>query len=72
MEGHGIMQKATGDRYVGNFQDDLKTGTGIWYSVKDQTKRQGEWLNDKRVSWLSAPQEYHVSGYGQQTSTGNI
>ena len=37
--------------------------------MADQTKRQGEWSNGKRVAWLSAPQETFVSGYGDQTGT---
>lgn len=44
-------------------------GTGIWYDVKDQSKRQGTWVNNKRYAWISDRQEYHVSGYGEQTST---
>ena len=59
--GHGTRFWASGDRYIGQFKDNQMSGTGVYYSMADQTKRQGEWLNGKRVSWLTAPQATHVS-----------
>ena len=69
MNGQGIKQYAGGNRYVGQFKDDQMQGTGIWYDVKDQSKRQGTWVNNKRYSWISERQQYHVSGYGEQNSS---
>lgn len=66
IEGQGTKIFANGDRYVGTFKNDQMNGTGVWYSMADQTKRQGEWSNGKKVAWLSVPQQTHVSGYGDQ------
>lgn len=60
-QGHGTRFWASGDHYIGQFKENLMSGTGVYYSVKEQTKRQGEWLNGKRVSWLTGPQSVHVS-----------
>ena len=59
--GHGTRFFSSGDHYIGQFRDNMMNGTGIYYSVAQQNKRQGEWLNGKRVSWLTAPQPYNVS-----------
>lgn len=44
-------------------------GTGIWYDAKDQYKRQGTWVNNKRYSWIGEGSKYHVTGYGEGGST---
>ena len=59
--GQGSRFFASGDRYVGTFESNVMHGTGIYYSMSAQTKRQGEWLNGKRVSWLTQPQPYNVT-----------
>lgn len=41
-----------GNKYIGAWADDFKNGVGIWYDAKDGSKRQGEWRNDKRTTWL--------------------
>ena len=53
MEGQGIRQYKNFDRYVGGFKNDQFHGTGVWYSAEGATKRQGEWGNGKRLSWLT-------------------
>ena len=54
-DGNGTMILPSGDKYIGQWQNDMKHGIGIWYSAKDKTKKQGQWANDKRTSWLSKP-----------------
>lgn len=61
-EGNGVEFLTNGDKYTGQFKNDLKHGAGIYYNTNDQTKRQGEWQNGKRVAWLSQPQSTHVGG----------
>ena len=53
--GNGVEYMSNGDRYNGQFENDLKHGSGIYHSSADQTKRQGEWQNGKRVAWLTQP-----------------
>lgn len=69
MHGRGIKQLSNGNRYVGQFNNDQYDGSAIWYDAANQTKRQGEWSNGKRVAWLSQAQQTHVSGYGDQSGT---
>lgn len=59
--GQGTRFFASGDRYVGTFKNNVMNGTGIYFSMSGQTKRQGEWLDGKRVSWLTPPQPYNVT-----------
>lgn len=59
--GQGSRFFPSGDRYVGSFENNVMHGTGIYFSMSAQTKRQGEWLNGKRVSWLTQPQPYNVT-----------
>lgn len=51
---------SNGDKYTGQFMNDLKHGAGIYHNSAEQTKRQGEWQNGKRVAWLTQPQSTHV------------
>lgn len=46
---------ANGDRYVGDFKDDMKHGSGIWYDNTKQTKQQAKYVNDKRTQWIGKP-----------------
>lgn len=55
MNGKGTQKLVKGSKYVGEFKNDEYHGKGIFYSVKDQTKRQGEWSNGGRIAWLSQP-----------------
>ena len=41
IEGKGTKQFANGNRYVGEWKNDNMHGSGVFYSMKDQTKRQG-------------------------------
>lgn len=61
MEGKGTKVFASGNKYIGQWKNDLQHGTGVFFSVKEQTKRQGEWQNGKRYSWIASPQSTHVS-----------
>lgn len=53
MHGKGTKHFANGNRYIGDWKNDLQHGSGVLYNLKDQTKRQGEWQNGKRYSWIS-------------------
>ena len=44
-----VMKFEKGDKYIGQFDNDLYHGTGVWHSFETQTKRQGEWKNGKRI-----------------------
>lgn len=59
--GHGVEYLANGDKYIGEFDKELKHGAGVYYNTNDQTKRQGEWQNGKRIAWLSQPQSTTIS-----------
>lgn len=59
-KGNGVEYMINGDKYTGQFDNDMKHGAGIYHSSADQTKRQGEWQNGKRVAWLTQPQSTHV------------
>ena len=58
-----------GDRYIGDFKDGKKHGTGMWFDSAKQTKQQVEFKNDKRVGWIGKPQSSYVSGYGNQANS---
>ena len=45
--GNGIMQYANGDKYEGNWLNNVKNGNGTM-EYHDGTKYEGEWLNDLR------------------------
>ena len=49
------MVLPNGNKYIGQWENDTKHGIGIWYTAKDGTKKQGQWVYDKRTNWLSAP-----------------
>ena len=53
--GTGTRFFPNGDHYIGQFKDNQMNGAGVYYSITQQNKRQGEWLNGKRVAWLTAP-----------------
>tara|TARA_B110000285_G_C15079610_1_gene592740 strand:- start:281 stop:451 length:171 start_codon:yes stop_codon:yes gene_type:complete len=39
IEGKGTKEFANGNRYVGDWKNDQQNGSGVWYSIKEQTKR---------------------------------
>lgn len=41
IEGKGKKEFANGNRYVGDWKNDAQHGSGVLYSIKEQTKRQG-------------------------------
>ena len=53
IEGKGKKDFSNGNRFIGDWKNDVMHGSGVWYNIKDQTKRQGEWQNGKRISWIS-------------------
>ena len=54
-DGNGTMVMPNGNKYIGQWENDTKHGIGIQYTAKDGTKKQGQWVYDKRTNWLSAP-----------------
>ena len=54
-DGQGTMVLPNGNKYIGQWENDTKHGIGIWYTAKDGTKKQGQWVYDKRTNWLSKP-----------------
>ena len=54
-DGNGTMILPNGNKYIGQWENDCKHGIGVWYTAKDGVKKQGQWANDKRTNWLSAP-----------------
>ena len=61
IEGRGTKYFSNGNKYIGQWKDDAMHGSGVWFSLKDQTKRQGQWQNNKRTQWIGNPQETHIS-----------
>lgn len=53
MQGKGKMTLLNNDVFEGELKNDVFHGVGLLTSSKDQTIRQGEWYEGKRVAWLS-------------------
>ena len=68
--GHGVEYLTNGDQYIGEFDKELKHGAGVYYNTMDQTKRQGEWQNGKRIAWLSQPQSTTITSDNTQIAAG--
>jgi hypothetical protein len=51
-DGEGTFIWSNGNKYIGSWRDDKQHGIGIYYNVKDGSKKQGEWVNGKRSKWL--------------------
>ena len=66
--GNGVEYMSNGDKYTGQFEKDLKHGAGVLYMINDQTMRQGEWQNGKRVAWLTQPQSTSVTGKNNEAT----
>ena len=49
------MQFLNGNKYIGSWKDDVQHGVGIYFDMKDSVKKQGEWRNGRRTTWLSKP-----------------
>ena len=47
MEGKGIYYYKSGDKYDGEWKNDIKEGRGIYY-YKSGNKCDGEWKNGKK------------------------
>jgi hypothetical protein len=46
--------RPNGNKYVGSWKDGKQHGVGVFFNVKDKSKRQGEWKIGKRVRWITA------------------
>lgn len=69
-EGHGVEYMVNGDKYIGEFSKELKHGAGVYYNATEQTKRQGEWQNGKRIAWLSQPQSFATTSENAPVAGG--
>jgi hypothetical protein len=72
IDGHGVMQYANGDRFIGAFKDDMKDGTGVWHDADKHTKRQGTWAKDKRTGWIGPSTEANVTNHGDLDENGEF
>ena len=61
IDGEGTKFFSNGNRYIGQWKNDVMHGHGVWFNIKDQTKRQGQWNNGKRYNWIGIPKSTHVS-----------
>lgn len=53
--GSGTMIFPNGNKYIGSWKDDLQDGVGIFMNAAEGWKKQGEWSQGKRKTWLSKP-----------------
>lgn len=51
-DGEGTFIWPNGNKYIGSWRADKQHGIGIYYSAKDGSKKQGEWVNGKRHAWI--------------------
>ena len=42
-----------GNKYIGEWNNDLQHGNGLFINKAEGTKRQGEWKDGKRQTWTS-------------------
>lgn len=57
-----LSLRANGNKYIGGFKAGKPHGIGIYIDMEERTKRHGEWIDGKRVSWLSSAEEIDTSG----------
>lgn len=60
IQGIGLMKYPNGNKYQGNFKDNLRHGYGV-YTLKDESFYEGEWKNDK----LDGPGSYTFKNKNQ-------
>ena len=60
-DGEGTFEWPNGNRFVGSWRNGKQHGLGIWISAEggnlgsgQHQKRQGEWVNGKRVRWINS------------------
>jgi hypothetical protein len=52
-DGEGVFEWPNGTKYIGSWKSGKQHGIGIWINSNDDTKKQGEWVNGKRLKWIS-------------------
>ena len=51
-DGEGTFMWPNGNKYIGSWKSDKQHGIGIYSNTKENSKKQGEWINGKRLKWL--------------------
>ena len=51
-DGAGTFEWPNASKYIGAWRDDKQHGNGIYVNPKDNSKRQGTWVNGKRHTWV--------------------
>ncbi len=46
--GQGTFYYSDGDKYVGQYEDDEKSGYGVYYFMDTGERYEGEWANDMK------------------------
>ncbi len=52
-DGEGNFEWPNGIKYIGSWRQGKQHGIGILYNPEDGQKRQGEWVQGKRLRWIS-------------------
>lgn len=60
-DGEGTFEWGNGNKYIGSWKSGKQHGIGIWLNSKDVTKRQGEWVDGKRLRWISGIETFQGS-----------
>lgn len=51
-DGEGTFEWPSGIKYIGSWRNGKQHGTGVLYNTNDDSKRQGEWVEGKRLRWI--------------------
>lgn len=51
-DGNGTMIFANGNKYIGAWKEDKMHGVGIFFCGRENSKRQGQWKEGRRIMWL--------------------
>ena len=53
-DGEGTFEWTNGIKYIGSWKSGKQHGLGIIYNTIDGSKKQGEWVQGKRLKWVTA------------------
>ena len=49
------MNFPNGNKYIGQWANDIQHGVGVMYLHKEGVRRQCQYVNGKRAAWLNNP-----------------